>query len=245
MGKKIDANHLDSLFISGCKYLKLNNFLSKRLSFHIINTKEMRKIFDKTCDKIHYAGSCQRVGKCVRLAVIKNNEWIGGVVLGSTFPNIKPRDDVFKLTQYVKNWKAQGLISPWAKENKKYWNGLQLIVNHARTFIFPQFQGNGLGIAIHKLLLTEGRQLWESKYNEKIYGFDTLDTHPKSRLFLENGWKLVGRTKGYSRDPNRVFSKRAFNEKWEYIKDNSGLNKTKNSTRWWIYVKVFKKFSSS
>jgi hypothetical protein len=71
-----------------------------------------------------------------------------------------------------------------------------------------------------------------------MVGFDTLCTHPASRLFRDNGWSLVGRTSGYSRDPTRVLSRRAFENDWKTIKDNAGLRRLEGSTRWWIWVRV-------
>lgn len=208
-----------------------------------VSERGTRKVFDSALDKIHYAGSCQRVGRCMRLAVISGSEWVGGVVLGSTFPNMAPRDEAFGLTRFIRNTRKRGLISPYASENRLYWDNLQKIVNHARTFIFPVFQGNGLGIRTHEMLLGEGRRIWERKYKSKVHGFDTLCTHEKSRLFLENGWRLVGRTQGYSRDPKKALSaRRAFEEEWMNIKENAGLGRIKGSRRWWIWVLIFKKF---
>jgi hypothetical protein len=153
------------------------------------------------------------------------------------------RDEAFGLAKYIRNTRSRGLISPFASENRLYWDNLQKIVNHARTFIFPTFAGNGLGIKTHKLLLTEGRSIWENKYGTKINGFDTLCTHPKSHLFRDNGWSLVGRTKGYTRDPSKVLSSRkAFEQEWTTIKENAGLGKIEGGTRWWIWVRVFERF---
>lgn len=178
----------------------------------------------------------------MRLTITFEGQWAGGMVLGSTFPNIRPRDEAFGLTKYVEGWKEKGLVSPWARENRDYWDRLQLIVNHARTFVFPALWGNGIGTAALSLLSTEGKRLWEERYGGPIYGFDTLAAHPTSRLFEDNGWTLVGRTQGYSRDRQKVFSKRASKEEWEDIKDNAGLTKDQDNTRWWIWVKVLRRF---
>lgn len=215
----------------------------RKLRFLVVDDARTRRLFDAALDEIHYAGSCQRVGRCMRLAVTNGREWLGGVVLGSTFPNMAPRDEAFGLTKFIRNTKDRGLISPFASENRLYWDNLQKIVNHARTFIFPVFQGKRLGIKTHVLLLKDGRNIWEKKYGTKIYGFDTLCTHARSRLFLDNGWCLVGRTQGYSRDPSKVLSSRkAFDEEWDNIKENAGLGKIERSERWWIWVVVFRKF---
>lgn len=215
---------------------------TNQLSFITVETADMRQLFDQAAEEIHYAGACQRVGRCLRLAVVRSGEWVGGVVLGSTFPNIRPRDDAFGLTKFVRDWQERGLVSPWARENREYWDRLQTIINHARTFIFPKFQGNGLGVETHALLLKQGVKLWEERYGGPVYGFDTLCTHPNSRLFADNGWTLVGRTKGYSRDPTKVFSRRAFEEEWKNIKDNAGLGLIEGNMRWWVWVKVFRRF---
>lgn len=92
----------------------------------------------------------------------------------------------------------------------------------------------------HRLLLTEGIRLWEARYGGPVLGLDTLCTHDNSRLFAENGWQLVGRTQGYTRDPQKVFSKRAFAQEWKNISDNAGLGMLEGSTRWWIWVNVLR-----
>lgn len=242
MQKKVNEKRAEEIRLAGNDLLREQGRIPRQLGFVVVDSPEMRRTFDEAAQEIHYSGACRRVGRCMRLAVVLDGEWIGGIVLGSTFPNIRPRDDAFGLTQFVKDWKERGLVSPWARENTAYWSGLQAIVNHARTFIFPKFQGKGLGIAAHALLLTEGVRLWEERYGGPIYGLDTLCTHPNSQLFARNGWTLVGRTKGYSRDPSKVFSRRAFEEEWRNIKDNAGLGLLEGNTKWWIWVKVFQRF---
>lgn len=202
-----------------------------------ITDASWRRLFDRALDEIHYAGACQRVGRCMRLAIIENGNWVGGVVLGSTFPNIRVRDEALGLRQYVIDWRERGLRSPWARENEAYWSALQKIVNHARTFIFPRFQGAGRGIRAHKLLLTDGIALWKAKYQDDVTGLDTLCTHEDSRLFKDNGWTLVGRTEGYTSDPSKVFSKRAFTEDWKTIKNNVALGRVERSIRWFVWIR--------
>lgn len=242
MQKRVNEKLVEEIRLAGNNLLRWQGLTTERLGFVVIESPEMRRIFDQALQEIHYSGACRRVGRLMRLAVLKDGEWVGGVVLGSTFPNIRPRDDAFGLTKFVKDWKERGLVSPWARENKEYWDRLQGIVNHARTFIFPVFQGNGLGVGTHALLLTQGIELWKERYGGPIYGLDTLCTHPNSRLFADNGWTLVGRTKGYSRDPSKVFSNRVLKKEWENISDNAGLRLLEGSMRWWIWVKVFQRF---
>lgn len=208
---------------------------AKPLTFMELRDKGMRRLFDEACDLIHYAGSCRRVGRCMRLALVVDGLWAGGTVLGSPFPNIGARDEAFGLTQYTRGFQQRGLISPWASENRAYWDRLQLIVNHARTFIFPQFHGRGLGVGALSLLPTRGKEMWEARYGEGVLGFDTHCTSSTSRLFIDNGWELVGQTKGFSRDRRVTFSGRVEDNRVA-VKDNAGLTKRRKNPRWWTWV---------
>jgi hypothetical protein len=114
MKRLVDARKAEKIRMIGNDLLKGNRKLPKRLSFIIVETSEMRRVFDEAAEEIHYAGACQRVGRCMRLAIIFKGEWVGGIVLGSTFPNIRPRDEAFGLTKFIKNWRERGLVSPWA-----------------------------------------------------------------------------------------------------------------------------------
>lgn len=171
----------------------------------------------------------------MRLALFVGDQWAGGTVLGSPFPNIGARDEAFGLTVYTRGSQHRGLISPWASENRDYWDNLQRIVNHARTFIFPSFHGHGLGIRAIGLLPSAGKEIWEGRYGEGVMGFDTHCTSPTSRLFLDNDWSLVGRTKGYSRDRRVSLSNRAA-EGEVTVRDNAGLTRKRRNTRWWTWV---------
>lgn len=199
----------------------------------------MRAIFDQACGLLHYAGPCKRVGRLMRLCIVERGEWVGGIVLGSPFPNLRPRDDAFGLTRHVLNWRERGLVSPWASENRDYWDRLQLIVNQARTFVFPSAQGGGVGVRAHALLETQGRALWTSSYDSPVIGFDTLCTETTSRLFSDNDWRLVGRTKGYSRNPSVQLSSRHNGE----LRENAGLTRRASNPRWWIWVRVLEEAS--
>jgi hypothetical protein len=168
--------------------------------------RRLRQIFDLALSKIHYAGKCQRVGRCMRLAVVTaDHQWVGGIVLGSTFPNIHVRDSALGLKPYVRDTPRRGLRSPWSSENKEYWERLQTVVNHARTFIFPEFQGRGIGVQSHRQLLTQGISRWQERYPGQVTGLDTLCDSADSGLFRRNGWDYVGTTTGYKADRSRVF----------------------------------------
>src|SRR5437016_5066741 len=70
---------------------------SSRVSLIEVTDKSWRECFDAALDATHYAGACQRVGRCMRLAIVQSGEWVGGIVLGSTFPNIEVRDQYLGL----------------------------------------------------------------------------------------------------------------------------------------------------
>jgi hypothetical protein len=217
---------------------------SQELSFVEVKDDEWRRHFDEALDLVHYSGSCQRVGRCMRLAVVEDKQWVGGIVLGSTFPNILVRDEAVGLRRFVANYKKRGLKNPWSRDNKPYWRNLQRVVNHARTFIFPQFQGRGLGIRAHGLLLKEGVKMWEEKYQDKVYALDTLCTADESKLFLSNNWTRAGQTKGFSSDRSTVFSKKmkVLDDDRKGIRNNSALSKTDKSTQWWVWTIKLREF---
>ena len=214
------------------------DFPSRRLAFVEVRDRNWRKLFDEALDLTHYSFSCQRVGRCMRLAIIEDGEWVGGIVLGSTFPNILVRDESVGLRKFVTNYKRRGLTNPWSRKNRQYWRNLQKVVNHARTFVFPQFQGRGIGIRAHRLLLTKGVALWEQKYRDQVYALDTLCTADESKLFLLNGWTRAGQTKGYTLDRTEVFSKslKVVDDREKGIKNNGALRKDENSIQWWVWT---------
>ena len=208
----------------------------KTINLLEVSDPQIRKLFDEALRLTHYAGSCQRVGRCMRLAIMLNNKWAGGIVLGSTFPNIDVRDRSVGLKSFVVNYKSRGLKSAWARENREYWGRLQRIVNHARTFVFPSFQGQGVGTRAHRILLTQGVRLWEQKYGDKVAALDTLCDHGDSKLFLVNGWTHVGETKGYCSNPKANFSRKS-NKKHPF-KNNVALTLHPSNRKWVVWVKV-------
>jgi hypothetical protein len=136
----------------------------------------------------------------MRLVIMDGKRWVGGVVLGSTFPNVGCRDELLGLKEHVRGRMPNGVRGPWATENRAYWDALQAVVNHARTFVFPEFQGRGAGVSAHGLLLTEGVELWTARYPGSVTALDTLCDSNDSGLFSRNGWMYAGQTKGYSSD---------------------------------------------
>jgi GNAT superfamily N-acetyltransferase len=208
---------------------------SESLHFVEISDPELRHSFDSALDLTHYAKSCQRVGRCMRLAIMHGHRWVGGIVLGSTFPNVGVRDDALGLKIFVAGYASRGLKNPWSGKNCEYWDCLQTIVNHARTFVFPEFQGRGLGKEAHKALLRTGVKSWERKYKQQVYALDTLCDHSDSGLFLSNGWTHVGQTKGYTSNYRRPFSLR---KKSTPSINNASLKP--GNTKWQVWVRVLR-----
>lgn len=199
----------------------------------VVNDRLVRSAFDEALERLHYARSCQRVGRCMRLAIMLDRCWVGGVVLGSTFPNVDVRDEALGLKVFVRGFQKRGLRNAWCKENVEYWSALQTIVNHARTFVFPEFQGRGLAKTAHQLLLAQGVRIWERQYRERVYALDTLCDQTDSGLFLANGWSLVGQTKGYTADYAGLFSAR---RKQPARINNAALKVGR--TRWQVWIRV-------
>jgi hypothetical protein len=207
----------------------------KGLSFVEVKNSELRRLFDQALDLTHYAKSCQRVGRCMRLLVVHHGDWVGGVVLGSTFPNVDVRDRALGLKIYVTGFLSRGLTNPWSGKNHEYWNCLQSIVNHARTFIFPQYQGQGFGKEAHRLLLKDGIKIWEAKYHQKVYALDTLCDHSDSGLFLSNGWVHVGQTKGFTADYKSSFTARR-----KVVPSINNAALTASPVRWQVWVRTLR-----
>lgn len=242
MQKIVDYEAVQKIEQTANQLLKEYEMPNGSMCFVEVTDPQWRRLFDQALDEIHYAGSCKRVGRCMRLAIIEEKEWVGGIVLGSTFPNILVRDEAVGLRKFVTDYKSRGLSNPWSGKNRLYWDNLQKIVNHARTFIFPRFQGKGIGIRAHAKLLSSGKDIWEQKYNDEVFAFDTLCTADDSKLFLRNGWKRAGQTKGFSSDKNKVLSNAigVKEDKKAGIINNVGL--IPGDTNWWVWVVQFREF---
>jgi hypothetical protein len=100
----------------------------------------------------------------------------------------------------------------------------------------PKVAGSNPAPAM-SLTLRRGRILWEQRYDDPIWALDTLCTSSDSRMFLANGWELVGRTAGYSRDPKLLLSKRLAAKPDPRRRDNAGLSVQPTSYRWWVWVR--------
>jgi len=136
---------------------------------------------------------------------------------------------------YVRDFLTRGLKNPWSSANTLYWSALQTIVNHARTFVFPEFQGQGIGIRTHEALLSCGIKLWEKKYSDKVYALDTLCDHADSGLFVRNGWTHAGQTQGYTADYQNSFTQKR--RRTPRI-NNAALRR--GSRSWEVWVRVLR-----
>lgn len=195
--------------------------------------QKVRRAFDLALARIHYAGPCSRVGRCMRLFISHSGSWAGGVVLGSTFPNVGVRDEALGLKRWCRNHQLRELRSPWARENRAYWGRLQRVVNHARTFVFPDFQGRGIGIRAHRLLLGQGVKHWEARYGQRVAALDTLCDSRDSGLFLSNGWTHVGKTAGYESDRSSTLVPKPHDA---VLRNNVALRRGRR--RWEVWVRV-------
>jgi len=97
-------------------------------------------------------------------------------------------------------------------------------------------------VRAHAALLTAGVRMWESKYGGEVCALDTLCTADESKLFLRNGWRRVGQTKGYSSDRTRVLSKAigVIEDSERGVKNNVALSLGKNL--WWVWVVQLRPF---
>ena len=177
------------------------------LSFVPVTDPTWRRLFDACLDAYHYAGGCQRVGRCLRLALVHDDVWVGGSVIGSPFPNILVRDEALGMRRFVTDWYKRGK-SPWTRHNREYWQALQGIIDHARTFVFPTCQGQGYGTRAIALLESVALDLWYERYRERPWALDTLCHTKDGGLFRANGWDFVGHTRGYTSSRKVTFSRR-------------------------------------
>jgi GNAT superfamily N-acetyltransferase len=196
------------------------------------SARPFRQVFDTTLAAVHYAGRCQRVGRCMRLSIMDGRRWVGGVVLGSTFANVGCRDEALGLKIYIRGQLPAGVRGPWSRENRAYWDALQTVVNHARTFVFPEFQGRGVGIRAHRLLLTAGIDLWEARYPGAVMALDTLCDSNDSGLFRRNGWIYAGRTKGFGSDRSSTLVDPASGDR---LRNNVALKQTGRPWEVWVH----------
>src|SRR5947199_8944486 len=126
----VSAASIKTIRLQGERVMNAGRARHRGLWFSVIEDSAVRACFDNALDKLHYAKSCQRVGRCMRLAVMLKSSWVGGIVLGSTFPNVDVRDRALGLKIFVNGYRERGLRNAWCAENREYWTALQTIVNH-------------------------------------------------------------------------------------------------------------------
>jgi GNAT superfamily N-acetyltransferase len=153
------------------------------------------KAFNQTLKHLHYAGACYPVGRFLRLMVFERDSWVGGFVLRGTIPHVTCRDKFFGLYRFRRRGRF-----PAARSG--YWRRLNEIVNIGRIFVFPEFQGMGIGAGIVRLASSCSKTYWKNMYDAPVRGLDCLDLAPPqhARIFTDNGWQFLGLTTGHSRD---------------------------------------------
>ncbi len=156
--------------------------------------KDLNKTFTEKLGKLHYLGNCPPTGRYIRFIAVFKGNIIGGFILRSTIPHITCRDKFFGLY----NYRIKGRI-PDSKS--KYWQILNKIPNMARAYIDEPFQNRGFGIRMIREIEKQAISLWKKKYNDDVIGIECQDIAPpeKAKLFTLNGWKYIGKTKGYSK----------------------------------------------
>ena len=154
--------------------------------------------FNDALVRLHSAGACHPVGRFLRLVAHESGAWVGGFVLRSTIPHVACRDRFFELYAHEKRGR-------FASSDSAYWRELNEIVNIGRIFVFPDFQGRGVGVAIVRIAESTAKKFWRELYQTRVRGLDCLDLAPpdKARIFTENGWTFLGRTSGHSRKGRR------------------------------------------
>src|SRR5262249_12573654 len=107
------------------------------------------------------------------------------------------------------------------------------VVNHARTFVFPEFQGRGIGIDAHRLLIRVGPRYWRKRYRTPVAAFDTLCDSSDSKLFIRNGWDYAGRTKGFGSDRSRPLV-----EVRDGAEPRNNVALLKTGRRWEVWIRT-------
>jgi hypothetical protein len=196
------------------------------LHFRLCTKRKTGKKFTEALQQLHYAGSCKSVGRFLRLMLLDDSRWVGGLIIRNALPIVQCRDEFFGINQFRKSGRIPKSGSP-------YWDKLNRIVNMARAFIFEEFQGLGYGTKMIQLLETDAVKIWKRKYGFLPIGYDCLDNAPpeKAKIFLNNGWDFIGRTRGYSHSrcykPGKVKSQ---------SNPISGRME-KSSFQWYVYTK--------
>ncbi len=163
----------------------------------------------------------------MRFILEENQIIIGGFILRSTIPHVTLRDKFFNIYKYRKGGRIPNSKS-------EYWQILNKIPNMARAFILEKFQGKGYGKKMIEALETQAISIWKKKYKDDVIGIDCMDKEApnKAKIFLKNGWKYLGMTKGFSHNKRQPFGGKIREQ------DNPIIGKMKViNPKWHIYVK--------
>jgi hypothetical protein len=97
--------------------------------------------------------------------------------------------------------------------------------------VFPEFQGRGIGVDAHRQLIRVGPRYWRERYGTPVGAFDTLCDSADSKLFVQNGWKYAGRTKGFGSDRARPL---VLTSDDTQLRNNVGLIATGRAWQVWV-----------
>lgn len=133
---------------------------------------------------VHYSQPKGFVGRNICYAILYNDVYYGSIVGGSATLHLVGRDEYFKLTKEGKMSKLNNIINNIffhiEKVNGKY---------PVRCF----------SVKILKLFRCIIQVDWEKKYGDIVMGHESLVELPRTGdVYLRDGWKLVGQTKGFT-----------------------------------------------
>lgn len=155
------------------------------LSLQIIKRTDPRQL---AAMKIHYSQPKGFVGRNICYAILWNGIYYGSIVGGSSTLHLPGRNEFFGFAGVTNK-----------KEKTKYLNS---IVNNIFYHI-EKVNGEYPTRNFTQKVIKEWRRLikddWESKYKDKVIGFESLVELPRSgECYKRDGWNLIGQTKGFT-----------------------------------------------
>ena len=130
----------------------------------------------------HYSKPKGFVGRSICYKIYYDDIYYGGIVGGSSTRFLPGRNEYF------------------SKYFKDFWN-LQNIVNNLFFHIEPRpkYPIRNFSQKVLNLFQDAIRKDWYQKYNDIVFGFETLIELPRSgEIYRRNKWELVGQTIGYT-----------------------------------------------
>jgi hypothetical protein len=128
----------------------------------------------------HYSKPKGFVGRNICYAIMFNDVYYGAIVGGSATLHLPNRHEVLGTSKTDLNSIVNNIFFHIEKVNGKY---------PIRNF----------SQAVLSLFMKTITKDWESRYGDKVVGFESLVELPRTgELYLRNGWTLVGQTKGFT-----------------------------------------------